>query len=441
MAQHHERVAAPGRAREVPPSVHAVLQAPGNPLDRETREAIEPVFGRDFSRVRVHTDTEAAQSTATLRSSAYTVGHHVVFGAGRYAPRTAPGRWLLAHELTHVVQQANLGESQPEAVGQPHDSYEDVAAQKAAETVGLSPVQETRISPLPRPTVQRVTFGNDGPLMPSRKAVVKEAASVAERLVTGGGGIPTFRRQWEAFWSGPGARIQPKPTLEAYQAAVRTRVINDMDTTSRAEVREVVTSEQQLPLERQTAAVTPVGSIQTYMRGFAIDQGVDSVASTLLHEALHGAGLPMGPALLYEPIFHQFEADVGFPMMMGGADILDIKQARRGDTDLEVTVTYALRQVGNEEIPRQIEIQVVSPESGETVTDEQPGGERRPARQAIPSRAGQGRWVWHARNPGVAPTTVRLRDMTSSTLLASKGFTPNPRCVIGVSTMHCEGEE
>jgi len=68
---------------------------------------MESRFGRDFSSVRVHTEQRAAQSAATVAAHAYTVGSHVVFGSGRYAPASRDGRRLLAHELAHVVQQAS----------------------------------------------------------------------------------------------------------------------------------------------------------------------------------------------------------------------------------------------------------------------------------------------------------------------------------------------
>jgi GH24 family phage-related lysozyme (muramidase) len=88
-----------------PPIVHEVLRAPGAPLDPAARADLEPRFGHDFSRVRVHTDACAAQSADAVNALAYTVGRDVVFAAGRYAPHTDAGRHLLSHELTHVVQQ------------------------------------------------------------------------------------------------------------------------------------------------------------------------------------------------------------------------------------------------------------------------------------------------------------------------------------------------
>jgi hypothetical protein len=92
-------------SREVPPIVHEVLSAPGHPLDTATRAFFEPRFGRDLSHIRVHTDGRAEQSACAMDAWAYTVGRKVVFGPGKYAPRTRDGRYLLAHELTHVMQQ------------------------------------------------------------------------------------------------------------------------------------------------------------------------------------------------------------------------------------------------------------------------------------------------------------------------------------------------
>ena len=78
----------------------------GQPLDSGTRAFMEPRFGYDFSGVRVHTDAKATESAQAVNALAYTVGQDVVFGAGQYAPDTSAGQKLMAHELTHVVQQS-----------------------------------------------------------------------------------------------------------------------------------------------------------------------------------------------------------------------------------------------------------------------------------------------------------------------------------------------
>jgi hypothetical protein len=99
-----ESIGARGSAG-VPPIVQDVLHSPGHPLDLATRGFFESRFGHDFGRVRVHADQPAAESARDVDAMAYTVGTHVVFGAGRYAPASTVGLRLLAHELAHVVQQ------------------------------------------------------------------------------------------------------------------------------------------------------------------------------------------------------------------------------------------------------------------------------------------------------------------------------------------------
>jgi hypothetical protein len=84
----------------------------GRPLDPSARVEMEAHLGADLTRVRVHTDPAASASAAALGARAYTVGHDVVFGPGEYRPADPAGRALLAHELTHVVQQARGGATQ-----------------------------------------------------------------------------------------------------------------------------------------------------------------------------------------------------------------------------------------------------------------------------------------------------------------------------------------
>jgi uncharacterized protein DUF4157 len=93
-----------------PASVHHVLASSGTPLEFALRQDMEQRFGHDFSRVRIHSGGAAEQSARDVNANAYTVGRDVVFGVGRYAPNTSDGRWLIAHELTHVVQQTSAGE-------------------------------------------------------------------------------------------------------------------------------------------------------------------------------------------------------------------------------------------------------------------------------------------------------------------------------------------
>ena len=108
-----------------PPIVHDVLSSPGLPLDSASRNFFEPKFERDFSNVRVHADSRAAESATAVDADAYTVGSHIVFGPGRFQPQSGTGRSLVAHELAHVVQQHGWDHSMNELkIGEPNDVAE-----------------------------------------------------------------------------------------------------------------------------------------------------------------------------------------------------------------------------------------------------------------------------------------------------------------------------
>jgi hypothetical protein len=93
-------------ADAAPTSVDHALSGPGRPLAPTLQQDMERRFGQDFSRVRVHTDENAATSARTINAHAYTVGNDIVFGPRRFEPSAMEGRRLLAHELTHVIQQS-----------------------------------------------------------------------------------------------------------------------------------------------------------------------------------------------------------------------------------------------------------------------------------------------------------------------------------------------
>jgi hypothetical protein len=103
------KIHSPSSVPEAPAIVHEVLRSPGQPLDAETRAFMEPRFGHDFSTVRVHADTQAAESARSVNALAYTVDNHIAMGSDQPALGTAAGRLLLAHELAHVIQQSAGG--------------------------------------------------------------------------------------------------------------------------------------------------------------------------------------------------------------------------------------------------------------------------------------------------------------------------------------------
>jgi hypothetical protein len=97
--------AAPSLTTSVAANIHA-LKGGGSPLPETTRAFFEPRFGADFSQVRVHTDSRAEATTKSVNAKAFTIGRNVAFGTGQYSPHSHEGRQLLAHELTHVMQQS-----------------------------------------------------------------------------------------------------------------------------------------------------------------------------------------------------------------------------------------------------------------------------------------------------------------------------------------------
>src|SRR5262249_4954205 len=132
---------------EVPPMVHEVLNSPGQSLDAGTRAFFEPRFGHDFSRVRVHTDAKAAESAQAVNAAAYTVGRDVVFGNSQYTPQTGTGQRLLAHELTHVIQQEQVSGLQRSTLrlGAPDDTFErqaDAAADRISQSRPVPPIAD-----------------------------------------------------------------------------------------------------------------------------------------------------------------------------------------------------------------------------------------------------------------------------------------------------------
>jgi hypothetical protein len=98
----------PGHQVEAAPHLQSrinALHGEGRPLSASERQFFEPRFGQDFSQVRIHSDARAAESAQALKARAYTRGQDIIFRAGQYAPSTIEGRRLIAHELTHVLQQ------------------------------------------------------------------------------------------------------------------------------------------------------------------------------------------------------------------------------------------------------------------------------------------------------------------------------------------------
>lgn len=130
-----KRLALQGKGLSAQPNPAALAQVEdvlardaGRPLPAPIRQQFEPPFGQDFSGVRIHTNGEAAASARAMQARAYTSGPNIVFAPGEYAPETAVGQRLLAHELTHTIQQTQ-GAATPAIQRQPQPSPADVLAQ------------------------------------------------------------------------------------------------------------------------------------------------------------------------------------------------------------------------------------------------------------------------------------------------------------------------
>jgi hypothetical protein len=106
----------------------------GRPLEPAVRSGAERAFGHDFSQVRVHTDAAAAASAHALNAEAYAAGNDLVFAPGAYRPETREGEWLLAHELSHVVQRSGAPAEPARPISRPGEPAEQ-AAEAAADRV------------------------------------------------------------------------------------------------------------------------------------------------------------------------------------------------------------------------------------------------------------------------------------------------------------------
>jgi Domain of unknown function (DUF4157) len=142
-----------------PASVDRVLAGSGKPLEASIQNDMGQRFGNDFSAVRVHSGASAEASAREVNANAYTVGNNIVFGANQYAPATQKGKRLLAHELTHVVQQGHAAHSQ---TARQNDTglSSNITSPKIARSV--NPLLQKDDSPTPLPGFSQGTYDSCG---------------------------------------------------------------------------------------------------------------------------------------------------------------------------------------------------------------------------------------------------------------------------------------
>jgi len=144
-----------GEAQLSPETEETIHQSRGGgqPLGDSLRDQMETSIGADFRGVRVHADGQADTLSRAVNARAFTVGEDLYFRQGAYEPGSSSGRELLAHELTHVVQQSGGGVQRKLTISQPGDKYEQEADQVAQ---AVTRMEQTGVSgPAATPAVQR----------------------------------------------------------------------------------------------------------------------------------------------------------------------------------------------------------------------------------------------------------------------------------------------
>jgi hypothetical protein len=168
-----QRQEASNGAPEIDPGTESEihrLRGRGQPLAPSVRQFMEPRFGQDFRDVRIHTGPEAVRTAQALNAQAYTVGQDVMFGSGQYAPGTAEGKKLLAHELAHTVQQRNSGGGKQSIGPGSHGNTETIAAAHTVTTVS----RQTAAPP--------GTPGGPNPCLDLIEAIIALLDEVAQRI-------------------------------------------------------------------------------------------------------------------------------------------------------------------------------------------------------------------------------------------------------------------
>jgi hypothetical protein len=296
---------------EAPPIVHDVLRSPGQPLDSGTRAFMEPRFGYDFSRVRVHANAQAAKSAEAVNAQAYTVGSNIVLGANQVGAGNMSHQRLLAHELAHVVQQGGRQPGGSLQVAPANDSAEG-AADRAADQVlsggraSNSPKAEGRLQRLganPGCTPQQATSIHQG-IFDANSMVIKALAAL--------GAIPMAPRTLTALAHNFGAAgtVANAPRIAASLKAGRDDMVR-------------------IPLSCVNAATdancgngncgdTPTagGHAANICSDVTLSAPLDPIfrAGCVLHESMHASDASMGAATdSYSGWFGHSSTTAGYP--------------------------------------------------------------------------------------------------------------------------------
>jgi predicted metallopeptidase len=309
----------------VPSAVRAALRSPSQPLDTGARAFFEPRFGHDFSKVRVHSDSKAAESAQAVNALAYTVGNHISFGDGSYHPRSNEGRKLIAHELAHVVQQSQNGGGI--SAGESHFEAEADRAASAVTSEGARPVLTVR----GQPGLQRQPKSST-PTSPQPSSPTKHQQDV----IDGARRAAAIRCQIAMFRvrgitpAGPSGRIDATTEL-GMRARSLARVMFQWDNPNMEQIGEVVSSmvnflTSGVPVMIAAAKDPQCGNRAAYVRGLRppivlcpdfFSASSEQRIRTMIHEAAHLARI--GSADLGESYCVDFDCVTS----CGGVDSAD----------------------------------------------------------------------------------------------------------------------
>ncbi|MBE2266815.1 MAG: DUF4157 domain-containing protein [Anaerolinea sp.] len=172
----------------------ARMQHGGRPLDPAARGYFEPRFGADFSHVRVHDDAEAARAADSINAQAFTQGEHIFFNSGRYQPGDTPGRSLLAHELTHTIQQGAATPAAPQAKALLRSPKANVIQrqEEGDDTQPPPPIEpdDRLLAPAAFARLQQAITANAGGFQPAEGKLIEPDRLLFDRV-----NIPSYKKQ------------------------------------------------------------------------------------------------------------------------------------------------------------------------------------------------------------------------------------------------------
>ena len=194
-------------------AIEEASRSPGRPLGTAERQFFEPRFGHSFADVRIHTGPGPAAAAGTIGAAAYTVGSDIVFGAGRYAPDTAPGRRLLAHELAHTIQPGpdpSLAPAAPWITTAADPAEEEASA--AAEAVLAGGVADLR-SPATAPLRRSPDEPGGGSDLPPVRLPEEPRGGSGVDLPKDYTGCSIIWKKGKVYWQCQGAGLPKTPEI------------------------------------------------------------------------------------------------------------------------------------------------------------------------------------------------------------------------------------